>query len=75
MEDYKDKYDELISKGYLINLFEEDRNYEITGRFHAFCVSISKNGKTVLNHFSRKSYREALIIANELLEIRHRYVK
>jgi hypothetical protein len=64
MEEFKDKYDSLISKGYLIELYEQDREYGKTGIFHAFCISIMKDGKNVLNHFSRKSYREALIVAS-----------
>lgn len=75
MQDFKDKYDDLINRGYLINFYEEDRNYKITGKYHAFGVTIKKNGKNVLNHFSKKSCEEALIVAHELLEIRNRYVR
>ena len=71
MEDFKEKYDDLINRGYLINFYEEDRDYKITGKYHAFCVSIKKNGKAVLNYFSKKSCEEALIVAHELLEIRN----
>ena len=75
MEDFKEKYDDLINKGYLINFYEEEREYKIAGNYHVFCVSIRKNGKIIINHFSKKSYREALIVAYELLEIRSRFVK
>jgi hypothetical protein len=71
MEDFKEKYDYLINRGYLIDFYEEDRNYKITGKYHAFCVSIKKNDKVVLDHFSKKSCEEALIVVHELLEIRN----
>ena len=74
MKDFKEKYDDLINRGYLIDFYEEDRDYKITGKYHAFCVSIKKNGRNVLNHFSKKSCEEALIVAHELLEIKNRYL-
>ncbi|MGA9291173.1 MAG: hypothetical protein WCE54_18795 [Ignavibacteriaceae bacterium] len=74
MEDFKEKYDDLINKGYLIDFYEEERDFKITGKYHAYCVSIKKNGKIMLNHFSRKSCEEALIVAHELLEIKNRYL-
>ena len=73
MEDFKEKYDDLINHGYMIDLYEEDREFKITGKYNAYCVSITKNGEKVLNHFSKKSCKEALIIAHELIEIKNRY--
>ncbi len=73
MIDFKEKYDDLINRGYLIDFYEEDRELKITGKYHAFCVSIKKKDKVVLNHFSKKSCEEALIVAHELLEIRNQY--
>ena len=75
MIEFKEKYDDLINKGYLIDFYEEDRDYKITGKYHAFCVSITKKDKVVLNHFSKKSCEEALIVAYELLEIKNRYLR
>jgi hypothetical protein len=74
MEDFKEKYDDLINRGYLIDFYEEDRNYPITGEYKAFCVSIKKEGKIVLNHSSKRSCKEALIVAHELLEIMNRHM-
>ncbi|MEJ2615807.1 MAG: hypothetical protein P8Z35_12685 [Ignavibacteriaceae bacterium] len=71
MLNFKEKYDDLVNRGYLIDFYEEDRNYKITGKYHAFCVSIKKNGKVVLKHFSKKSSGKALIVSHELLEIRN----
>ena len=74
METYEEKYNDLINRGYLIDFYEEDKDYKITGKYHAFCVSIRKNGKYVLKHFSNESFEAALIVAHELLEIRNRYI-
>ena len=74
MEDFKNKYDDLINKGYLIDFYEEDKDYKITGKYHVFCVSIKKKDKVVLNHYSKKSCEEALMVAHELLEIKNRYL-
>jgi len=70
LEDYKEKYYDLINKGCLIYFYEEDREDKLTGSFHAFCVSIRKNGKTILNLYSKRSFKEALIVAHEILEVR-----
>jgi hypothetical protein len=73
MEDFKEKFDDLIMRGYLLEFYEEDRDYPITGKYKAFCVAIKKEGKLVLNHSSRESSQAALIVAHKLLEIMHRY--
>jgi hypothetical protein len=69
MLNFKEKYDDLINRGFIVEFYEEDRNYPITGNYHAFCVSIKKNGETVLNHYSEKSHEQALIVAHEFIEI------
>ena len=66
MLNYKEKYDNLIDRGYLIDFYEEERDYKVTGKYHAFCVPIKKKDKVELNHYSKGSYEKALIVALSL---------
>jgi stalled ribosome rescue protein Dom34 len=69
MEDYKEKYDDLIKRGFTIDFHEEDRNYPMTGPYHAFCVTIKKNDKIIKEGFSKTSHEHALILAHRSMEI------
>ena len=68
MNDFKEKYDNLIKRGYSIDFYEEDRDFPITGKYKAYCVSIKKNDKEVLKHFSKESTEHALVNAYELIK-------
>jgi hypothetical protein len=69
MDEYQEKYDDLIKRGFTIEFHEEDRNYPMTGRYHAFCVSIKKNGEIIKERFSETSHEHALILAHGSMEI------
>ena len=40
----------------------------MTGKYKAYCVSIKKNNKEVLKHFSEKSTELALVNAYEMVK-------
>ncbi len=69
MKGFKEKYDDIVNKGYVIDLYEEERNFPITGKYKAYCVSIKKYDKVILNHYSKKSTEDALIVAHEMMQI------
>ena len=68
MNDFKEKYNDLIKRGYSIDFYEENRDFPITGKYKAYCVSIKKNDKEVLKHFSRESTENALVNAYEMIK-------
>ena len=68
MNDFKEKYDDLIKRGYSIDFYEEDRDFPITGKYKAYCVSIKKNDKEVLKDFSKESTEHALVNAYEMIK-------
>jgi hypothetical protein len=69
MEDFKEKYDDLIKRGFTIDFHEEDRNYPITVPYHAFCVTIKKNGEIIKEGFSKTSHEQALLVAHKYMKI------
>ena len=42
----------------------------MTGKYKAYCVSIKKNDKEVLKHFSRESTENALVNAYEMVNFK-----
>jgi hypothetical protein len=60
MENFKEKYDDLIKRGFVIEFYEENIDYRIAVKYKAFCVSIKKNGKTIFKSFFKKIIRRSI---------------
>ena len=68
MEDFKEKFEDLLKRGYDISFHAEDNNNQFTkNQEKIYYVSIKKNGKEFFRFPSRISSLEAFVNAYNFL--------
>ena len=68
MEEFKEKYEDLLKRGYDISFYEKDNfNHFIKRQEKIYYVSFKKNGKELFHFPSRISSKEALLNAYNLV--------
>ena len=74
MLNFQEKYDDLIKRGYVIELYEENRENNFRGKYKAYCCKISKPNQTPFIQWSPESFESAVIITHECLLIQEKYL-
>ena len=74
MEDFSNKFNDLLNRGYEINFNKKDEESKLTGKQTIYSVIINKNGKKILSFPSKISSEEALCNAYNIIPKIEKYL-
>ena len=73
MIDFQDKYNDLIKRGYFIEMYEDYIENQFIGCYKAYFVKLTKPNQIPFINYSKESYEKAVIVAHEIIGIRENF--